>query len=173
MQSLKDRLIEILPKDSIGRYDLLPIFGCTELFSDIIDFLSTPYFERVDYVVAPEAIGWVIGSAIAKKLEVGFIPIRKLGKLPYPQNLLLAQSYVDYSGKTKSLEIKRNCVGSGSRILIVDEWVETGATLNCCIDLLKNLDCITVGLATIGINTCSGTKDWIDNGLITFIGKDM
>jgi hypothetical protein len=39
--------------------------------------------------------------------------------------------------------------------------------------LLKNLDCITVGLATIGINNRSGTKDWIDNGLITFIGKDM
>jgi adenine phosphoribosyltransferase len=172
-QKLCERILEILPKDSIGRYDLLPAFMDKELFADIIGFLATPYTELIDFVAAPEAIGWVLGSAIAKELKVGFIPLRKVGNLPYAKETLVSQTYLDYSGKIKTLEIKKGCVSKGSRILVIDEWVETGASLHCCIDLLQKLGCIVVGLATIGIDYCQGTKDWIDNGFVTFIGKDI
>jgi len=191
-ESLVKRVLDVLPKGSIGRYDLFPIFKDAELFTEIIQYLAAPYIGKVDYVSAPEAIGWVMGSAMARELNVGFIPLRKIDKLPYPKELLLSQSYVDYSGKTKTLEIKKDCVAAGditpaaksrksfpafccrsNNILIVDEWVETGASLHCCVKLLERLGCNIVGLATIGIDYCDGTKNWIDTDFIRYIGKDI
>jgi len=167
------RLLDTIPKDSIGRYDLLPVFRDTELFTEIIKYLAVPYIGKVDYVAAPEAIGWVMGSAMARELNTGFIPLRKMHKLPYPKEVLISQKYVDYSGKEKALEIKKGNVTPGDRILIVDEWVETGVSLHCCINLLEKLGCIIVGLATIGIDCRESTKGWIDTGFIRYIGKDI
>jgi len=172
-QKLRDRIIGVLPKDSVGRYDLFPVFKDPVLFADCIRFLAAPYIGRVDYVAAPEAIGWILGSAMARELNVGFIPIRKVGRLPYPKDLLISQSYVDYSNKPKALEINKNYVSAGDRILIVDEWVETGRTIQCCIRLLEQLGCAVVGLATIGIDCHEGTKHWLDGGFVTCIGQNM
>jgi len=172
-QELKERITKILPKDSIGRYDLLPIFMDTALFADIVEFLSAPYAGRVDYIAAPEAIGWILGTGVARELKVGFIPLRKADKLPYPKETLISQSYTDYSGKPKTLEIKSGYNGSGKRLLLVDDWVETGATLQCCINLFQKLGCSVIGLATIGIDNRQETKNWIDNDFVTFVGMGM
>jgi len=101
------------------------------------------------------------------------MPLRKKGKLPYPKAALLSRNYVDYSGQAKTLEIKTGSIAAGDRILIVDEWTETGRTLRCSMDLLKELGCTVVGLATIGINDGEGTREWIDTGFIQYIGKDI
>lgn len=167
------RLLDKIPKDSIGRYDLFPVFQDKELFHEIIMVLALPYIEKVDFVAAPEAIGWIMGSAVAKELNVGFIPLRKKDKLPYPKEALVSRNYIDYSGKEKAFEIKKEFVTAGNRILIVDEWVETGASLHCSMSLLKQLGCIIIGLATIGIDYCEGTKEWIDSGFIKFIGMNI
>jgi len=172
-ENLVKRLLDVIPKDSIGRYDLFPVFKNTELFTEIIKHLAVPYIGRVDYVVAPEAIGWVMGSAMARELNVGFIPLRKIDKLPYPKEVLISQKYVDYSDKEKALEIRKGYVTAGDRILIVDEWVETGVSLHCCINLLEKLGCTIVGLATIGIDYRESTKDWIDTDFIRYIGKNI
>ena len=172
-QKLKNRILEVLPKDSIGRNDLFPVFKDAGLFADIIQYLSAPYAGKIDYVAAPEAIGWIMGSAMAKELNVGFVPLRKIDKLPYPKDVLVSQSYFDDSDTSKALEAKQGYVNAGDRILIVDEWVETGISMRCCMNLLQKLGCTVVGLATIGIDYRKETKDWIDNGFITFIEKDM
>jgi len=172
-QKLKDRILEVLPKDSIGRYDLFPVFRDAELLADIIKHLSAPYVGKIDYVAAPEAIGWIMGTAMAKELHVGFVPLRKIDKLPYPKDVLVSQSYFDDSDTAKALEAKESYVNAGDRILIVDEWVETGISMRCCMNLLQKLGCTVVGLATIGIDYRKETKDWIDNGFVTFIGKNM
>ena len=172
-ENLVKRLLNAIPKDSIGRYDLLPVFKDMDLFTEIIKNLSAPYAGKIDYVAAPEAIGWIMGSAIARELDVGFIPLRKKDRLPYPKEVLISQSYIDYSDKEKTLEIKNGYVKAGDKILIVDEWVETGVTLRCCMNLLEKFDCTIVGLATIGIDYRESTKDWIDTGLITYIGKNI
>jgi len=170
---LKKRVLAVIPKNSVGRYDLLPVFMDSKLFADIVNYLATPYIGKIDYVAAPEAIGWVLGSAMARALNVGFVPIRKIGNLPYPKDLLTSQDYVDYSNKAKALEIKKDYVKPGDRILIVDEWVETGVSLHCCKNLLEKLGCTIVGLATIGIDYQEGTKAWIDMGFIRYIGRDI
>ena len=172
-EKLVNRVLAVIPKDSVGRYDLLPIFMNPVLFTDIINYLAAPYVGKIDYVAAPESIGWVLGGAMAKALSVGFVPIRKVDRLPYPKETLVTQCYKDYSGKEKSLEIKCGIIPARCRVLIVDEWVETGASLHCCLDLLEKLGCIIVGLATIGIDYRQGTRDWIDTGFIRYIGKDL
>jgi len=170
---LLERLLAVIPGDSVGRYDLLPVFMDTKLFADIVKYLSLPYVGNIDYVAAPEAIGWVLGNAMANELNVGFIPVRRGGKLPYPKEVIISQSYVDYSGDEKVLEIKKSYAHSRNRILIVDEWVETGASLRCCMDLFKQLGCTVVGLATIRLDCNDVTKEWIDTGFIRYIGKDI
>ena len=172
-ENLMKRLLDTIPKDSIGRCDLFPVFKDTALFTEIIKCLAAPCIWKVDYVAAPEAIGWVMGSAMARVLNVGFIPLRKADKLPYPKEMLFSQKYVDYSDKEKTLEIRKGHVTVDDRILIVDEWVETGVSLHCCISLLEKLGCIIVGLATIGIDYREGTKNWIDTGFIQYIGKNI
>ena len=172
-EDLIKRLIDIIPKDSIGRYDLLPVFKDVTLFAEIVQYLAAPYIGKVDYVAAPEAIGWIMGSAIARELSVGFIPLRKIDRLPYPKDILISQNYVDYSDIRKALEVKVNTVSKGDRILIVDEWIETGETTRCCKSLLEKLGCNIVGLATIGIDYRDATKEWIDSGFIRYIGKNI
>jgi len=171
--SLAKKILDVIPKDSIGRYDLFPVFYDAELFKEVIQYLAAPYIGKVNYVASPEAIGWIIGSAMAKELNIGFIPLRKANGLPYQKELIISQKYVDYSGKAKELEIKKDSVIAGDKILIVDEWVETGASLHCCIKLLEKLGGIIVGLASIGTDYKEGTKEWIDSGFIHFVGKDM
>ena len=173
-EELIKRLLAVIPQDSIGRYDLFPVFRDVDLFTDIIKNLSASYIGKVDYVAAPEAIGWIIGSAMARELNVGFIPLRKIDKLPYRKESLISQNYDgEYGVSRKALEIRKGFLANGSKILVVDEWVETGLSLLCCMKLLEKLGCKIIGLATIGIDYRDGTKDWIDTGFIQYIGKDI
>ena len=172
-EKLVTRLLDTIPKDSIARYDLFPVFKEPELFNEISRSLSAPYAGKIDYVAAPEAIGWILGTAIAKELNVGFVPLRKIDKLPYPKEILISQNYITHPDKDKALEIKQGHVTAGDKLLIVDEWVETGVSMRCCINLLEKLGCVIVGLATIGIDYREETKDWIDTGFIQYIGKNI
>ena len=172
-EELIARIRSILSDESIGRYDLLPLFKDLNLLAEIVNVLSTPYIGKIDFVAAPEAIGWLLGIMIAKELNVGFIPIRKGNKLPYPKEHIIKNNYIDYSGNEKSLEINENSIAKGSKVLIVDEWIETGSSIRCCMDILTKKDCIIVGLATIGIDYREETKDWIDNNFVTFVSDNI
>jgi adenine phosphoribosyltransferase len=172
-QELIERVRRAIPEGSIGRYDLLPLFADTALFSELVRCFSALYAEKVDCIASPEAIGWILGTAIAKELNVAFIPIRKRGKLPYPNASLVSCEYRDYSNVNKSLEIKRGSLAAGSRVLVVDEWIETGASIRCCMELLESEGGIISGLATIGINYNEDTMGWIDSGFVSFIGRDI
>ena len=172
-EELISRIKSLLTEESIGRYDLFPIFKDTKLFDDIIKYLSTPYIRKIDFVVAPEAIGWILGARIAKELNVGFIPLRKGDKLPYPERSLISNSYNDPNKTDKKLEIKNDAIPKGSKVLIVDEWIETGISMHCVIGLLEKIGCDIVGLATIGTDYREETKEWIDSGFLTFVAKEL
>jgi len=172
-EELINRTKSLLTEESIGRYDLFPIFKDVELFRAIVKHLSAPYIGKVDYVVSPEAIGWILGVAIAKELNVGFIPLRKGGTLPYKEDALISHSYNDPNKKDKKLEIKKDYIPAKSKVLIVDEWIETGISMRCAIALLTKLDCEIVGLATIGTDYRDETKDWIDSGFMIFVDKGL
>ena len=168
---LVERIREVLPSATIGRYDLLPIFMNPELFKDIVQYLAEPYRDKVDYVVAPEAIGWILGSAIAIELGVGFIPIRKKGKLPYKDEDLITTEFMDYTRKTKAFQVSADSMDIKGHILIVDEWVETGSQMKSLLSLFNACD--IKGIVTIGIDINDNTRDWIDNDFVTYIGMDI
>ena len=83
----------ILPRNSIGKYDLLTIFTHKTVFDKIVKVLSLDFQNKVDYVAAPEAIGWILGTAIAKELGVGFIGVRKGDKLPYAKEEIISTHF--------------------------------------------------------------------------------
>jgi len=172
-QALREQVIRAIPQGSIGRYDLLPLFLNAELFTEIVTYLASPYKGKIDCVAAPEAIGWILGSAIAASCGVGFIAIRKGERLPYADQQIIEARYTDYSHAEKSLAIKAGSLHAVSRILLADEWIETGASIRSCIDLLTRQGCNIAGIATIGINENEHTRHWIDTGFALFIGKDI
>ncbi len=172
-QELRKKIKSAIPHGSIGRYDLLPLFANDALFSEIVKYFSGLYADKIDFIASPEAIGWILGVALARDLHIGFIPLRKGGRLPYPESGLLSSKYLDYSKTEKTLAIKKGSLDAGRRVLIVDEWIETGSSMRCCIELLEKAQCVVSGLAAIGIDYNDGTKSWIDSGFVSFIGVNM
>src|SRR5574344_1398491 len=150
----------ILPRNSIGKYDLLTIFTHKTVFDKIVKVLSLDFQNKVDYVAAPEAIGWILGTAIAKELGVGFIGVRKGDKLPYAKEEIISTHFTDYSGQDKSFEISKSSIVRNKRVLIVD-------------DLIEKLDCSIIGLATIGIDINEVTQKWIDSSFVAYIGSNI
>lgn len=122
-------------------------------------------------MAAPEAIGWILGTAIAKELGVGFIGVRKGDKLPYAKEEIISTHFTDYSGQDKSFEISKSSIVRNKRVLIVDDWIETGSQMKALIALLEKLDCSIIGLATIGIDINEVTQKWIDSSFVAYIAQ--
>ena len=173
VENILDKIQKLINSETIGRYDLIPIFHNNELFTEIIKFLSSPYKNKIDFVVSPESLGWILGVGMARELGIGFIPLRKANKLPYSKENIVKNEYIDYTNEMKTLEIKKNIIPKNSKVIIVDEWVETGETMNACINIMEQISCNIMGLVTIGIDENENTKKWIENKYINFIGKNI
>ncbi len=169
---LKNRIVEKLPKRKLDRYDLLPVITDRALSREIVVALAEPYRGKVDVVAAPEAIGWILGNKIADYLGIDFLPIRRGNKLPYEEDDLHRVAFMDYQFKRKSLEITRDADLAGKRVLICDEWIETGAQIKAVISLLEKFDCTVAGISTICIRNNERTRQWKDLGILTYIGED-
>jgi len=146
--NIKDsiRTIPDYPKPGIQFRDVTTLFGDAQAFRIAIDLLLHPFAgERIDKVAALEARGFIMGGAIAHQLSVGFVPIRKAGKLPGPR---LAQTYsLEYGEDT--MEIHDDALAPGDRVLLVDDLIATGGTCEAGIKLIRQLDAEVVGCAFI------------------------
>lgn len=172
-ENLVARIQAALPRDSIGRYDVLPLFADAALREAIIARLAAPYRGRVDAVAAPEATGWLLGMGLAQALGAGFVGLRRAGRLPYPPHTLHEAAYTDYSGTQKCLQARPGAIATGSRVLIADDWVETGATAGAAIALVEALGGTAVGIAAIGVDPRHMPQAWREGRFITFIGDDI
>jgi len=132
------------------RCDVTPLFADPAAFAQLIADLTAPFAATpLDYVAGIDALGFVLGGAMALRLGTGFIPIRKRDKLPVTTR---ATEFVDYSGQTKGLEIRRGLLQPGERVLLVDEWIETGAQAQAAIHLIEQEGGVIVGIATINMD---------------------
>ena len=143
--------LELIDTDTPGnRNDVTPLFADPAAFSEMIDDLSEPFFGTpVDYVAGIDALGFILGAAMALKLSRGFIPLRKGGKLPVDAT---SQEFLDYSGQLKSLELRKGMLKLGDRVLLVDEWIETGAQIEAAIKLIEGQGARVIGIAAINID---------------------
>jgi adenine phosphoribosyltransferase len=108
--------------------------------------MSEPYRNRgIDLVVGIESRGFILGSAVADRIGAGFVPVRKLGKLPAP--CIRASYALEYG--TDSLEMHRDAIDNGQRVLIVDDLLATGGTMRATVDLVKQLGGKVEGIALL------------------------
>lgn len=139
------------------RSDVTPIFAQPLAFARLVDDLVRPYAqEKVDQVAGLDAMGFIVGTALALKLNAGFVPIRKGGKLPVLHD---RETTTDYSGTTKILELRRGAFGVGSRVLLADEWIETGSQARAAIALIERAGGIVVGIVAIGFRKNEKTAE--------------
>jgi len=142
------RLIDTNTKGN--RNDVTPIFSNPDAFSQLIHDLVVPFDKKdMDYICGIDALGFIIGTAIAIWFGKGFLPIRKRGKLPVSVE---EREFVDYSGENKALEIRKGMIKPGDRILLVDEWIETGAQIQAAIELIEHEGGKIIGITTINID---------------------
>jgi len=132
------------PKPGIIFKDITPLLAHPAGLSIAVEYLTQPYrHEHVDLVVGAESRGFIFGTAVARNLSAGFVPIRKPGKLP--SDSIRAEYELEYG--TDALEIHKDAIRPGSRVLMIDDLLATGGTMKASCDLIDQFDCQIVGLA--------------------------
>lgn len=130
------RKIPNFPKDGILFHDITTVLQSPEYFRLLVDLFTYHYMgQNIDVVAGLEARGFIIGAALAYQLNVGFVPIRKKGKLPFDT---ISQTYALEYGEAV-VEIHKDAIGQGSRVLIVDDLVATGGTMLAGVELVRKL----------------------------------
>jgi adenine phosphoribosyltransferase len=146
MDALKAKIRNVpdFPKAGILFYDVTTLLRDPEGFRMAIDSMSAPYRDRaIDVVVGIESRGFILGSAVADRIGAGFVPVRKLGKLPAAT--VRASYALEYG--TDSLEMHRDAVEPGQRVLVVDDLLATGGTSSATVALVKEVGGTVEGLA--------------------------
>jgi adenine phosphoribosyltransferase len=140
----KIRHVPDFPKAGILFYDVTTLLRDPEGFRIAIDGLSMPYKDKgISLVVGIESRGFILGAAVADRLGAGFVPVRKVGKLPY---VTVKVSY-DLEYGSDSLEVHKDAIEPGQRVLIVDDLLATGGTARATVDLVKQLGGKVEGVA--------------------------
>ncbi|XP_064207404.1 adenine phosphoribosyltransferase isoform X2 [Anguilla rostrata] len=132
-----------------------------QALSDCVKDLIQPFQnESIDLVAGIDAMGFILGSAVATTLCKGFLAIRKAGHLCVQTE---CQPYSDYSGKDKLMEVRKDVLRPGLRVLLVDQWIETGGTMRAAISLVEKLGATVVGVAAVAIENSEGGRWLKDN----------
>lgn len=134
------------PKPGILFYDITTLLKDRTGFATVIDALAEHYIEkRVDLVLSIEARGFIFGPALAYRLNAGYVPIRKPKKLPAET---VSYSYsLEYG--TDTLELHKDAIKGGQRVIIVDDLLATGGTANAAVHLAQQLDAEVCGLGFV------------------------
>jgi len=146
MDDLKSKIRSVpdFPKAGILFYDITTLLQEPVGFRLAIDAVALPFKGKgIDVVVGIESRGFIFGAAVADRIDAGFIPVRKPGKLP---SKTIRESYsLEYG--TDSLEMHADAVRHGQRVLIVDDLLATGGTARATLNLVKQLGGTVHGLA--------------------------
>jgi adenine phosphoribosyltransferase len=146
VDSLRAQIREIpdFPKPGILFYDITTLIKQPAPFKEAIDLMITPFADaKVDVVVGMESRGFIFSAPMAYRLDAGFVPVRKLGKLP--AETISVEYALEYG--TNTLEMHKDSIQAGQRVLIVDDLLATGGTVLGTIDLLRQLKAEIVGLS--------------------------
>jgi adenine phosphoribosyltransferase len=140
------REVPDFPKKGILFYDITTLLKDKRGFATLIDQLAEHYIgKKIDLILGMEARGFIFGPALAYRLNAGFVPIRKPGKLP------AATAKVSYELEygSNALEVHKDAIQQGQRVLIVDDLLATGGTAAATVDLAKSLGGDIAGLAFV------------------------
>ena len=138
------RTVPDFPKPGILFYDITTLLKDRSGFAQLIDALAQHYISRkIDLVLGIEARGFIFGPALAYRLNAGFVPVRKPRKLPAP----VARVTYELEYGSDTLEIHLDAIAPGQRVVLVDDLLATGGTMQATIQLVKQLGGEIAGLA--------------------------
>ena len=155
---LKDhiRSIRDFPKPGILFRDITPLLAAPRVFQFVIDSFAEHYRgHNVGSIVAAEARGFLFAAPLALALGAKFIPVRKPGKLPFDTNSF----HYELEYGTDALEIHTDALADGERVLLVDDLLATGGTMQACIRMAEQANAMVVGTAfVIELDFLAGRK---------------
>ncbi len=146
VEELRAKIREVpdFPKPGILFYDITTLLKDPAAYREAIQLMLEPYRgSKVDIVVGMESRGFIFSAPMAIELDAGFVPVRKLGKLP--AETLSVEYALEYGSNT--LEIHRDAIQPGQQVLVVDDLLATGGTVQGTIELIEELKGQIVGLA--------------------------
>jgi adenine phosphoribosyltransferase len=124
------------PKEGILFKDITPVLSDVRLFQGVIDEFAKRYADKqIDCIVAMESRGFMFGAPLAYRIDAGFVPVRKKGKLPYKTERV--EYALEYG--TDILEMHQDAIHKGSRVLVVDDVLATGGTAKATCDLVSKV----------------------------------
>jgi len=127
-----------------------------EAYHDLLDDLCAELDpNEIDVVGGLDAMGFVLGAGIAARIGRGFLPIRKAGKLCVDTD---SAEYTNYTGRTQAMEMRLPAFAPGTRVLLVDQWIETGGSMHGAIQLVEQQKGLVAGLVTIVMETNQRTE---------------
>lgn len=140
------RSVPDFPKPGIMFRDITPLLKSSDAMKEVIRRLAEPFRgEGITTVLAAEARGFVFGAPLAMELNASFVPVRKPGKLPWETHKF---SY-DLEYGSDSLEIHCDAIAPGDRVLLVDDLLATGGTIEACMKLAQRQNADVVGAAFV------------------------
>ncbi|MGH9022411.1 MAG: adenine phosphoribosyltransferase, partial [Acidimicrobiia bacterium] len=160
------REIPDFPKPGIGFKDLTPLLGDATAFAETVEALMEGYSDhRVDRVLGIEARGFIFAAPVAHQLGTGFVPARKRGKLPW--NTAIEEYDLEYG--VDAIEIHRDAVEPGDRVLVVDDVLATGGTAAAAARLVEGLGGHVVGLAFVLELAVLGGRERLDGHQVSSV----
>jgi adenine phosphoribosyltransferase len=172
MEHLKKLIREVpdFPKPGINFYDITTLLKDENGFKQTIDGLANQFKdEKIDTMIGVESRGFIFAAPLAYQLGAGFVPVRKPKKLPAEK---VSVSYdLEYGQDT--LEMHKDAVGEGHRVLIVDDLLATGGTARAVVDLIEGLGGIVVGLSfVIELNFLNGRSKFEGHNVKSLLSYD-
>jgi adenine phosphoribosyltransferase len=162
----KIRTIPNFPKQGVMFRDITTLFQDREGMKKIMEMFYNQYKDKkIDVVAGIEARGFIVGGGLAEKLGVGFVPIRKKGKLPHDT---IQYDYDLEYGKS-TIEIHKDAIKPGQRVLVIDDLIATSGTAGAACELIKKLGGTIIDCAfIIELEDLGGRKKLEDKGLSVF-----
>lgn len=135
--------------DKFAWLDPSSLYINAEIFHALLDDLTEPFkADEIDAVAGLDAMGFVLATGIATRLKIGMLPIRKAGKIPLDTD---AVEFTNYSGRTQDMELRKPAIAPDTRVLLVDQWVETSGTMGGAIKLVERQQGVVAGIVAVCI----------------------
>jgi adenine phosphoribosyltransferase len=154
------------PKPGILFKDITPLLASAAGLALAVEYMAQPFRGRpVELVVGAESRGFIFGTAVAKALSVGFVPIRKVGKLPWEKRRF------DYTLEygADALEIHADALRPGQNVVVIDDLLATGGTLAACCTLVRGLEANLLGVAVLIELTALGGRQRLNGCDVTSV----
>jgi adenine phosphoribosyltransferase len=164
------RTVPDFPKPGILFYDITTLLKDKTGFAQLIDALAAHYIEqKIDLVLGIEARGFIFGPALAYRLNAGFVPVRKPGKLPAAVDRVTYD--LEYGSDT--LEMHQGAIKPGQRVVLVDDLLATGGTMEATIKLVKQQGGVITGLAfAIELDFLKGRQRFPEYDVLSLLHYD-